>query len=85
MYLKLSIAQANMNITMIMTIMKTTTNERKCIPIYGNSPDIMLTCPCNVDTLTHHFHIVKLGFTRVYIIILFFVLKQLIGTASILL
>ena len=26
---------------------------------------IMLTCPCNVDPLTPHFSIVKLGFTRV--------------------
>ena len=28
----------------------------------------MLTCPCNVDPLTPHFYIVKLGFTGVYII-----------------
>ena len=27
----------------------------------------MLTCPCNVDPLTPHFHIVKLGCTGVYI------------------
>ena len=31
----------------------------------------MLTCPCNVDPLTPHFYIVKLGFTGVYIIFLF--------------
>ena len=28
---------------------------------------IMLTFTCNVDSLTPHFHIVKLGFTRVFI------------------
>ena len=28
---------------------------------------IMLTCQCNVDPLTPHFYIVKLGFTGVYI------------------
>ena len=27
----------------------------------------MQTCPCNVYPLTHHFYIVKLGFTGVYI------------------
>ena len=32
---------------------------------------IMLTCLCNVDPLTPHFYIVKLGFTGVYIIFLF--------------
>ena len=32
---------------------------------------IMLTCPCNVDPLISHFHMVKLGFTGVYIIFLF--------------
>ena len=34
-------------------------------------PIIMLTCPCNVHTLTPHIYIVKLGFTGVYIIFLF--------------
>ena len=29
---------------------------------------IMQTCPCNNDPLTPHFYLVKLGFTRVYII-----------------
>ena len=28
---------------------------------------IMLTFTCNADSLTPHFHIVKLGFTRVFI------------------
>ena len=32
---------------------------------------IMLTCPCNVDSLTPHFYIEKVGFTRVYIFFLF--------------
>ena len=32
---------------------------------------IMLTCPYNVNTLTPHFYIVKVGFTGVYIIFLF--------------
>ena len=32
---------------------------------------IMQTCPCNVDPLTPHFYIVKLGFTVVDIISLF--------------
>ena len=31
----------------------------------------MLTSPCDVDPLTPHFYIVKLGFTGVYIIFLF--------------
>ena len=31
---------------------------------------IMQTCPFNVDPLTHHFYIVKLGSTGVYIIFL---------------
>ena len=31
----------------------------------------MKTCPCNEDTLTPHFYIVKLGFTGVYIIFSF--------------
>ena len=39
----------------------------------------MITCPCNVYPLTPHFYIVKLGFTRVYII---FALKQ--GTSHLL-
>ena len=47
---------------------------------------IMLTSPYNVDPLTPHFYIVKLGFTGVYIIILFFVLNHilwvLVRTAS---
>ena len=30
----------------------------------------MLTCPCNVYTITPHFYIVKLGFTGVYIFFL---------------
>ena len=29
-----------------------------------------VTCPCNVDPLTAHFYIVKVGFTVVYIIFL---------------
>ena len=33
---------------------------------------IMKTYPCNVNPLTPHFCIVKLGFTGVYIIFLFF-------------
>ena len=32
---------------------------------------VMLTCPCDVDPLTPHFYIVKLGFTRINIIFLF--------------
>ena len=32
---------------------------------------IRITCLCNVDPLTPHFYIVKLGFTGVYIIFLF--------------
>ena len=32
---------------------------------------IMLTCQCIVDPFTSHFYIVKLGFTGVYIILLF--------------
>ena len=30
-----------------------------------------ITCPCNVDHLTPHFYIVNLGYTGLYIIILF--------------
>ena len=32
---------------------------------------IMKTCPCDLYPLTHHFYIVKLGFTGVYISFLF--------------
>ena len=41
--------------------------------LYDPSPFsyIMLTRPCNVYPLTPHFYIVKLGFTGVYIILLF--------------
>ena len=31
----------------------------------------MPTCPCDEDPFTHHFYIVKLVFTGVYIIFLF--------------
>ena len=37
---------------------------------------IMLTSPCNVDPLSPHFYIVNMGFTWMYIISLFFALKQ---------
>ena len=37
----------------------------------GKLLHIRITCPCNVDPLTPHFYIVKLGFTGVYIIFLF--------------
>ena len=47
---------------------------------------IMLTCPCNVDPLTPHFYIVKLGFTGGIHYFLIFVLKHrlwvLVRTAS---
>ena len=33
--------------------------------------DIMLTCPCNAYPRTPHFYIVKLGFTVVYIFLIF--------------
>ena len=36
---------------------------------------IMLTCPCNALPITPHFIIVKLGFTGVYIISVFFCSK----------
>ena len=32
---------------------------------------IMQTCSCNEDPLTPHFYIVKSGFTRVYIFLIF--------------
>ena len=41
------------------------------MPIYDKNLHIMKTCPCNDHPLTPHFHIGKLGFTRVYIIFLF--------------
>ena len=47
--------------------------------------DTMLTCPCNVDPLSSHFYIVKLGFTRVYIFLIFALkhrLWVLVRTAS---
>ena len=34
-------------------------------------PFIRITCLCNIDPLTPHFYIVKLGFTGVHIIFLF--------------
>ena len=33
---------------------------------------IMLTCPCNINPLTPHFHILKMGRTEVYIFSSFF-------------
>ena len=32
--------------------------------------NITKTCLCNIDPLKHHFYIVKVGFTGVYIIFL---------------
>ena len=46
---------------------------------------IMITCPCNVYPLTPHFYIVKVGFTRVYIFLIFTSkhrLWELVRTAS---
>ena len=47
---------------------------------------IRITCSCNVNPLTHHFYIVKLGFTGVFIFFLFLLLKHrlwvLVRTAS---
>ena len=41
----------------------------------------MKTCLYNFDPLKPHFHIVKLGFTRAYIIFLLFLLKTyIVGT-----
>ena len=37
----------------------------------GYSRPIMLTSPCNVDPLTPNFYIVKVGFTGVYIFLMF--------------
>ena len=37
--------------------------------------NITKRCPCNEDPLTPHFHIVKRGFTGVYIIFLFLFLN----------
>ena len=36
----------------------------------------MLTCPCNVEPLTLHMYMVKLGFTGVKIFFQIFALKQ---------
>ena len=59
-------------------------NERGLF--YTGVFNIMITCPCNEYPLTPHFNIVKLGFTGVYIIFLFFALKHilwvLVRTAS---
>ena len=38
---------------------------------------IMVTRPCNVDPLTHHLYIVKVGFTGLYLIFLFLSLKNI--------
>ena len=46
----------------------------------------MMTCPCIVYPLTTHFYIVKLGFTGVYIFLIFALkhrLWELVRTASI--
>ena len=40
------------------------------IKMIAHGIENMLTCPCDVDPLTPHFHIVNLGLTRVYIIFL---------------
>ena len=37
----------------------------------GRFSNIMQTCPCNVDPLTPHFYIVKLGCTGVFIFFYF--------------
>ena len=45
----------------------------------------MLTCPCNVYPLTPHFYIAKVGFTGVYIFLIFALkhrLWVLVRTAS---
>ena len=47
-----------------------------CCNILVHPNIIMLTCLCNIDPLTPHFHIVKLEFTWVYIIFLIFALKH---------
>ena len=41
------------------------------------SRNIRKTCPYNFDPLKPHFYIVKLGFTRVYIIVFLFLLKNI--------
>ena len=46
----------------------------KLVTAYGNNQrteNMMLTRLCDVDPLTPHFYIVKLGFTGVYIIFIF--------------
>ena len=40
----------------------------------------MLTSPCNVDPLTPHFYIVKLGFTGVFIFSYFCCKTYIVGT-----
>ena len=47
------------------------------IVILNGSRSIMLTCLWEVDPLTPHFFIIKLGCTGIYII---FALKQIVGT-----
>ena len=42
----------------------------------SETPKIMKTCRCNVNPLTPHFYIVKLGFTRIIFFYLFYALKQ---------
>ena len=43
-------------------------------------PYITKTYQYNFDPIKPHFYIVKLGFTRVYIIFLIFAQKQIVGT-----
>ena len=41
------------------------------VDIQKEREHIRITCPCNEDPLTPHFYIVKLGFTGVFIFLLF--------------
>ena len=49
-------------------------------PEMGIQDYITKTSPCNEDPLTPHFYIVKLGFTRVYIISYFCSKTKIVGT-----
>ena len=46
-------------------------DQYSLISVNGIFKNIMQTCPCNVHPLTPHFYIVKLGFTGVYIFLIF--------------
>ena len=65
------------------TVSSTNSDLQQCDFIFAEY--IMLTRPCNLHHLTFHFYIVKLGFTGIYIFLIFALIYRswvLVRTAS---